>query len=151
MRALSRFYLAFMAVAWACQVQSREPPEGKQLKEPYVEFDFTKVPEGPGKVTLSIKVHTTDPDISYESKYSWSMAPGGPPWPKGQVNAVRCENLLHEMKGLKFKAEVVDKTKIRVYGRTFNDKLLPAIKGVVESPDLKKEELPKVKNPGKDL
>ena len=48
---------------------------------------------------------------------------------------------------LTFKAEVVDKTKVRVYGRMFNDKLIPATKGIVESKDLKPEELPKVKNP----
>jgi hypothetical protein len=49
----------------------------------------------------------------------------------------------------RWRAKVVDNTKLRVYGRNFNDKLIPAIEGKVTSPNLKKEEMPKVKNPPK--
>ena len=53
------------------------------------------------------------------------------------------------MKDNRFEAEVVGMTRLRVYGRIWNGKLIPATEGKVESKNLKKEELPKVKNPPK--
>ncbi len=58
-----------------------------------------------------------------------------------------CEFLAAFLKNNDFKIEVVDKTKLRVYGYMHDGKLIPATKGKVESKDLKPEELPKVKNP----
>lgn len=125
------------------------PVKEKKVQEPYVEFDLSPLPEGPGILSLSIKVETTDPDISFETKIQRQIPTGGMPAPVGQTNMGTCEHLVDSMKQMKFRAEVVNQTKIRVYGRPFNDTFLPATRGTVTSPDLKKDELPKVKNPPK--
>lgn len=105
----------------------------------YVEFDFSTLPSDVcGKFSMTLTVLTADKDLKYSE----------PIQQQGMLNPqALCEGLADNMRRNRFKVEIVDKTKLRVYGRNFNDKLIPATKGKVESPDLKKEELPKVKNP----
>ena len=106
---------------------------------PYVEFDFSTIPcDGEGKYSLTITVLTADKDLKYQTEIKG---------PRKFDREVTCAGLAINLTDNKFKAEVVDKTKLRVYGRIWNDKLIPATKGMVESPNLKPEELPKVKNP----
>jgi hypothetical protein len=120
-------------------------PAGGQPKpdkaEPYVEFDFSTLPQGgEGRYSFTFTVSTTDKDLKLSEPASFSR--------QAQPESV-CEGLASFMNRNRFKAEVVDKTKLRVYGRTWNDTLIPATEGRVESKDLKPEELPKVKNPPK--
>jgi hypothetical protein len=44
------------------------------------------------------------------------------------------------------KAVIIGKTRLRVYGKVMNGRFDPALKGSVESDDLKPEELPRVTN-----
>lgn len=105
----------------------------------YVEFDFSTLAQGgEGECAFTLIVLTTDKDLKY------SIERKGP---KELNRETECAAYATSMQINKFKAEVVDKTKLRVYGRIWNDKLIPATKGMVESKDLKPEELPKVKNP----
>ena len=102
----------------------------------YVEFDFSTLPSGgEGDYSVTITVLTADKDLFYSMKgtHARRFKPDG-----------LCSAFQVSMKINRFKAEVVDKTKLRVYGRIWNDKLIPATQGKVESPDLKKGELPKV-------
>jgi len=108
---------------------------------PYVEFDFTPLPrDGEGKCRYTLTVFSADKDLTY------SVESEGP---KQFIPDNVCGTWANSLRINRWKAEVVDKTKLRVYGRMFNDKLIPATGGKVTSPDLKKEELPKVKNPPK--
>jgi hypothetical protein len=126
----------FAGVAWV----SAEDPKPRE-PGPYVEFDFSSLPrDGEGKYSLTLTVLTTDKDLKYSMESET---------PRKFDPEVTCAAFAVNMKANRFKAEVVDKTKLRVYGRTFNDKLIPATKGMVESSDLRPEELPKVKNPEK--
>jgi hypothetical protein len=127
--------LQVSACAGASPVGLGEP------KGSYVEFDFSTLPYGgDGKYSFTITIKTMDKDIS------WSEPQGGDRSLKPEEI---CDMYAVFMEFNRWRAKVVDKTKLRVYGRNFNDKLIPAIEGKVTSPDLKKEELPKVKNPPK--
>lgn len=115
--------------------------EPKADTRPYVEIDFSTLPrDGNGEYTITITVYTADKDLTYSTKTT--LARKFSPEDKCAATAIH-------MRNSRFDAEVMNKTKLRVYGRMFNDKLIPATEGKVESPDLKKEELPKVKNPPK--
>jgi hypothetical protein len=115
---------------------------GQPKAEPatqYVEFDFSTMPrDGEGNCAYTLTVLTVDRDLKYsvESK-----------GPKKFTPDVVCAAWECSMRINSFKVEIVDKTKLRVYGQIFNDKLIPATKGIVESRDLTPDELPKVKNP----
>ena len=111
----------------------------ERADEPYLEIDLGPVPceidrewkvaikVDTEKVTFSDKVHNTG--ITDRS--------------------ATCEALVLRLRENGFKAEVIDKSKIRVYGHTKDGKFYPVTKGSVETEGLKKEELPKVKNPPK--
>ena len=110
-------------------------------KDTYVEFDFSMLPKaGEGKYKLQITIRTNDKGISFEEPLE---------------NARRiepkqfCAFLIIFLNNNKWEAEVVNETKIRVYGYKFNDKFTPTTNGNVESIDLLKDELPKVKFVGK--
>ncbi|HVL13072.1 MAG TPA: hypothetical protein VM529_10935 [Gemmata sp.] len=106
---------------------------------PYVEFDFSTLPlNGTGDCSFTLTVLTADKDLKYTAELKG---------PRKFDPEVTCAGYASSMRDSRFKAEVVEKTKLRVYGRMFNDKLIPATKGIVESPDLTKDELPRVKNP----
>jgi hypothetical protein len=110
---------------------------------PYVEFDFSTLPlNGTGDCSFTLTVLTADKDLKYSAERKG---------PRQFDPEVTCAGYASSMRDSRFKAEVVEKTKLRVYGRMFNDKLIPATKGVVDSPDLKKEELPTVKYVGRKL
>lgn len=118
------------------------PPPKVSANPPYVEFDFSTLPEnGEGECSLTLTVFTEDKDLKYTSTMKGNVKKV----PSGDI----CAFFAGDMKDNRFKAEVVGKTKLRVYGRIFNGELIPATKGMVESKDLKPEELPKVKNPEK--
>lgn len=117
-------------------------PEPKQEVVNYVEFDFTPMPAvGEGKYKIQFTVLTADKDLKISAPAEFVRKEGDP--------ASNAEVMALFFNTNRFKAEVVDKTKLRVYGRMWNDKLIPATRGMVESKDLKPEELPKVKNPTK--
>jgi hypothetical protein len=108
---------------------------------PYVEFDFRTLPQvGTGTYTVKLTIETQDKDVKFSESLEFA---------RGTNPNTNCEFVAAFLNRNKFKSEVINKTKLRVYGRTFNDKLIPATKGMVESPDLKPEELPKVTNPEK--
>lgn len=112
------------------------------IPQAYVEFDFSTLPsDGEGDCAFLLTVLTTDKELKYSIECKG---------PKKFAPDVTCAGFAASMELNRFKAEVVDNTKLRVYGRIWNDKLIPATKGMVESKDLKPEELPKVKNPTKE-
>ena len=114
-----------------------------KLEEPesYVEFDFSTLPStGEGNCTFTLIVLTADRDYKYRAERKGAR--------KFDPQAT-CAGYAGNMEVNKFKAVIVDKTKLRVYGRILNGKLIPATKGMVESPDLTPAELPKVTNPTK--
>lgn len=123
---------------WFCAVGPPKPaeePEGS-----YVEIDFSPLPSPVNRnYSVTVTIITPDKDFHYssEAKISGSEADGV------------CRLYAKHMEFNRWRAKVVDNTKLRVYGRNFNDKLIPAIEGKVTSPNLKKEEMPKVKNPPK--
>ncbi len=128
---------ACLLVLSACGAGAADPPAMKS----YVEFDFAPVPrDGVGAYKLQFTLLTADKDIKLSEPAEFPRKDD----PEG-VAAVMAVFLNEN----RWKAEVVDKTKLRVYGRIFNDKLIPVTKGMVESPDLKKEELPTVTLVGK--
>jgi hypothetical protein len=69
--------------------------------------------------------------------------------PRGDEPDALAEAFAASMKDIGVNTEVVEKVKVRVFSAKTDGKAYPATKGVVESPDLKPEELPKVKNPEK--
>jgi hypothetical protein len=104
----------------------------------YVEFDFAPLPQnGNGKIICTAVIHTADKDISLKSPVQFHR-------PCDPVGAA--DGFASFLNNNKFKAEAVEKTKVRVYGRIWNDKLIPATKGEFTSPDLLPNELPTVKN-----
>lgn len=123
------------------QLGSVEPDPPETTRKPYVEFDLSTLPfGGEGKYSFTLTVYTADKDFKWSepAEHDRKLKPAG-----------LCAAYRTFMETNRWKAQVVDKTKLRVYGRMFNDKLIPATKGIVTSPDLKKEQLPKVKNPPK--
>ncbi len=111
------------------------PPAGA-----YVDFDFKPLPETVGrKWTMTVKVETTQAGVVYSDRV-------GPV--EGYLERLGlCEALVSGMEEAGFKAEVVYESRVRVYGRTVGGKYYPAVKGIIEAPDLKKDELPKVRGP----
>jgi hypothetical protein len=104
----------------------------------YVEFDFAPLPQnGQGRLKAVLTLHTTDKDISLSEPFEMAR----PCRPASEAETIALFLTIN-----KFKAEVVDKTKVRVYGRIWNEKLIPATRGAITCPDLLPNELPKVKN-----
>lgn len=132
------FRLCCCAIVFATSSVSRaEPPNA----EAYVEFDFSTLPRGgTGTYTVKMTVETKDKDITFSEPLEFARVTDP---------NTNCEFVAVFLNRNKWKAEVVNKTKLRVYGRIWNDKLIPATRGKVESSDLRPEELPKVKNPEK--
>lgn len=116
-----------------------EPRAGNTM--PCVEVDFSALPQGgTGKYKLTLTIQTADKDIEFSEPLEFARVTDP---------NTNCEFVAVFLNRNKWKAEVVNKTKLRVYGRIWNDKLIPATRGKVESSDLRPEELPKVKNPEK--
>ena len=118
---------------------AKPPPVGPDLgPEPYVEFDFTTMPVEERSWHITVNVETALKNLTFVED---DHAPD-----RGQREALCC-GLAIRMESVGFKADVIDKSKVRVYGAVFDGKFYPATKGIVKSPDLKKNELPKVTNP----
>jgi hypothetical protein len=114
-------------------------PVGPDLgAEAYVEFDFSPIPIDTGPWEVTMEVHTTLKDFTASDGHN---APNGSSW------TVLCEGFASGLGTIAFKAEVVDKKKVRVYGGVYDGKFYPATRGTVASPNLKKEQLPKITNP----
>lgn len=99
----------------------------------YVEFDCSPIPKQ-GKWELRLSVSTE------KVVYEYRVNPTNGDDPESLADSFA--------KGLRakgFKAEVIDKVKVRVYGQTTDGKFYPATSGVAKSPDLEKESLPTVK------
>jgi hypothetical protein len=109
-------------------------------KENYVEFDFTPMPTEKGPWTLKYRVETT------LNNFGFGDETGAP---DGTARESLCESLAGVIEEAGFKTELVEKSKIRVYGASHDGKFYPATRGIVESPNLKKDQLPKVMNPEK--
>ena len=103
----------------------------------YVEFDFTPLPETVGrKWSLTFKVTTTQEDAIYSDKI-------GPVEGYLERHAL-CVVLMIGLDEKGYKTEVINKSKIRVYGRTVEGKFYPVVKGIVTSDELMKDELPTI-------
>lgn len=126
---------------------SADEPPPKEL--PYVEFDLNTLPDRPAvRVTLTYRVMTTDKDLVFKHTLTTQEPPRGAPPPlPGQFAEMQAEIMADQLTRQRFRADLIGKTIIRVYGRNFNDKLIPAVKGEVTSPEIAKEFLPKVTNP----
>ena len=119
------------------------PPKGPEFREEtFVEFDLSTLPAGAKDVNwkLDWEIRTTA-----GKEEPWLTVPM-------QVASTVAAEVSVEMLDIlfpyhAFKAEVVGKTKIRVYGAVLADRFYPAERGSVTSPDLKPEQLPKVTNP----
>jgi hypothetical protein len=123
-------------------VPAKNPPAlGPALgAESYVEFDFTSMPCEKGPWELVLTVETTLKNFS---------AIADPAAPDGIRRDALCENIVASLEDIGFRAEVVEKSKVRVYGGIFDGKFRPAARGTAESQQLKREHLPKVANPPK--
>jgi hypothetical protein len=108
-------------------------------EEAYIEIDFTPMPCEKGPWKLTVTVESTLKELTYSEVVNSDGIP----------REVLCETIASGLKDVRFKAQVVEKSKLRVYGATFQGKFYPATKGKVESPDLKKDELPTIKVVGK--
>ena len=140
MASLIHAWLPVLAI-WLCA--SGLPKPAEDAEGSYVEIDFSALPSARERsYSLTVTIYTSDKDIDYSAETKVSRADVDPPH-------VMCQTYAVNMELNRFKTKIVDKTKLRIYGRNFNDKLIPAIEGKVTSPDLRKEELPKVKNPPK--
>ena len=121
----------------------KRPPPGPELgSEPFVEFDFTTMPDGNETDRgwrLKLEVMTSLKDLMFRSQ---RHAPN-----RGPPRETLCLSLAMGLEWAGFKAEVVDKSKVRVYGAVFDGRFYPATRGIVESPNLRPNELPKVTNP----
>ena len=111
----------------------------KEKKEPYIEIDFTPMPEQV-RWRFTITIETTDKDLKFAHDFNLKSK-----------RFDLCEIVANYLNDGRFRAEVVDKSKVRVYGRTFNEKFFPVTKGSVTSPDLDKEQLPTVRYVGRKL
>jgi hypothetical protein len=120
----------------------KPPPTGPDLgAESYVEFDLSTVPAGAGKAPPSVtfEIYTT---AGSDDSSAWISTPVDPAAP-----AQAAAGLLESLSQTGCKAEVVGQTRLRVYGQVRGDRYYPALKGSVDSDDLRPEELPKVTNP----
>src|SRR5690348_196308 len=114
-----RLQLSWLCLLTAITGASAEEPKPGRM--PYVEFDFRPLPqEGKGTYKLQFTILTADKDIKFSEPIEFA---------RGTDTNTNCEFLAAFLNRNKFKAKVVDKTKLRVYGRIFNDKLIPATKG----------------------
>ena len=131
------------AVAWLPLLalgSSTLADDKKEPGEPYIEIDFTPMPGDQVRSTITVTVETTDKDLTFSERITVKMK-----------HDALCDLVVNILGDVKFKAEVVGKSKVRVYGRTFNDKFYPVTKGSVTSPDLEKEQLPTVRYVGRKL
>jgi hypothetical protein len=104
---------------------------------PYVELDFTTATEdGAGDMRMTIQVLTTHKNVTFSEERSG---------PRKFPRETTCACTASGLKEVGFKVEIIDKLKLRVYGCTREGVFYPVTTGKVESPDLKPEELPKVK------
>jgi hypothetical protein len=127
-------------VAGNAKPAAKPLPAGPKVgPENFVEFDFSPVPDGTGPWRVTLTVETTLKDFKFRDDMSGS----------NPVTNVACESLVMGLNEIGFKAEVVDRTKVRVYGGIWDGQFYPATEGRVESAELKKDHLPKVTNPPK--
>lgn len=106
---------------------------------PYVEFDLTPLPcEENREWSLEIKVSTKRAVITDKCAI------------KGVTERfANCEAFVLGLQENGYEAEVINKSKIRVYGAKTDGTFYPAIKGSVETKGLRKDEVPKVTVVGK--
>jgi hypothetical protein len=103
----------------------------------FVEFDCSPIPTK-GKVDLVVKVYTEKAVLEFKT-----AGPNGDT-PDGLAAA-----LAASFKDAGGTVEVIEKTRVRVYGAKIDGTFYPATKGTVTSENLKPDQLPKVKNPTK--
>lgn len=128
-----------VAALGAVNGPERGPSKPEPPAVPCVEFDMNPLPCTRGGWRLTITVLTDR--VEYTDKVGPTVAP---------IDLFDfCDGFVIEMKRQGFKVEIADKSKIRVYGVTKDGKFYPATEGKVTSPDLNKDELPKVTNPPK--
>lgn len=121
----------------------KRPSRGPDLgAEPFVEFDFSVLPPPPGiKGKFTWRIDTEDDRRFFKDTVGGDLC----------YHDDFCLGLEMSLNEIGFKAEVVGKSRLRVYGNVREDRFYPATKGSIESPDLKKEQLPKVTNPRRDF
>jgi hypothetical protein len=117
--------------------EGKPPPPGPDLgEEPFVEFDFSPLPEWSPDVKFSLRVDTADPKTYFKTSFTGVGS-----------RADICIGLEESLNEIGLKAEVAGKTKLRVYGKVRDNRFNPATKGTVDSDILTPAELPKVTNP----
>ena len=109
--------------------------------EAYVEFDCGPIPDvGEGAFRVRMTILTGDPNVRFDEELGGSRKTARATW---------CEVIADLLLDAGYKAQVVGNDKIRVYGCVKQGHYYPATEGKVGSPDLPKEELPRVTNPQK--
>jgi hypothetical protein len=103
----------------------------------FVEIDCAPIPTE-GKIDLVVKVYTEKAVLEFKT-----AGPNGDS-PDGLAAA-----LAVSFKDAGATTEVIEKTRVRIYGAKIDGKFYPATKGTVTSESLKADQLPKVKNPEK--
>jgi hypothetical protein len=106
----------------------------------FIEFDLSSLPEEVGRAwSVSLAVATTQDKGGYADR----VGPVG-----GYLERLGlCDAVVAGLTDRGFRAEVLDGAKVRVYGRTHDGKFYPVVRGTVASDELKKEELPAVRQP----
>ncbi|HJZ54126.1 MAG TPA: hypothetical protein VKE74_04180 [Gemmataceae bacterium] len=125
----------------------KRPPTGPKIADDtFVEFDLTTLPPGAMGVfwRLTFEVRTTAEEEEPWIRIPMEVASDGAAETITDVIEITLADA-------GFKSEVVGKTKFRVYGGVWEGRYYPATKGSVESPNLKKEQLPKVTDAMKKL
>jgi hypothetical protein len=128
-----------ISVCVAMSLLGPVPDQAKLEQATFVEFDFSSVPERMGfRWDLTLSVYTNHKDVKIEQ--SLNIAERVSP-------ATLADGFAGFFKDAGFKAELVDKFKVRVYGYSSKGKYYPVVAGKVSSPQAEGEKLPKVTAP----
>jgi hypothetical protein len=132
--------------------KARRAPAGKPLPngpvfrdQTYVELDFSTLPIVTPRVDWNVTFNFYAPDRSGYTGPHFSIL--GTPLDSSNPH-VSASDVWNSLCSAGYKAELIGLTKVRVYGHVVRGRYYPALRGEVESEDLKPEELPKVKNAG---
>lgn len=107
--------------------------------KPYVEFDLGPLPCEQNR-EWEFKFSVSTEKLCYQDSAAVMGATD---------RSTKCDVFAAELRKNGFEVEVIEKSKIRVYGAKTDDTFYPAIKGSVETKGLKKDEVPKVTVVGK--
>lgn len=116
------------------------PPPKPVFKKSYVEFDLSPAVTRDGDPGYTIELHVTF--LNLDKPVISALY-----WLGGGLNVKSLTEFHFTDFFEHLDAEIVEGTKIRVYGRTVHGKYYPAVEGQVRTIGLRKEQIPTVKNP----